>query len=104
MEGDSRSFCKEEVYLHFPVLAAELWEQRGNTHVLLTWTFRSLKKEEETLEWQDGVDPCAKKRFSRILLSWLLSCGRRGRRLMFGSLALLGWKRRKKKQESGRMV
>ena len=28
--------CKEEVLLHFRVLAAELWEQRANSNVLLS--------------------------------------------------------------------
>ena len=59
MAGWYRSLCKEEVQQQFPVLAADLWEQRANSNVLLTWTFRSVKKEEEKGEWQDGVDPCA---------------------------------------------
>ena len=102
--GRCTSLCKEEFYLHFPVLAVELWEQSANTNVLLSYTFRWEKKEEESGEWHDGVDPCAKNWFSSNFLSWLLSCGSRGGTLMFCSVALLGRKRRKKKQASGRMV
>ena len=57
----------------FPVLAAELWEQRANT-VLLIALLRKEKKEEERGEWQDGEVPCAEKRFSISFLSRLLSC------------------------------
>ena len=71
---------------------------------MLNGTLRQEKKEEEAKEQQDGVDPCAKKRFSSSFLSWLLSCGSRGQTLMFCSVALLGRKRRKKKQKSSRRV
>ena len=89
---------------HFAVLAAELWEERVNANVLLIALLRKEKQEEEIGEWQEGVDPCAKKRISSSFLSWLLSCGSRRRTLMFCSLSLSGRKRRKKKQERGRMV
>ena len=68
------------------------------------FTFKKEKKVEEAGECQDGVDPCAEKRSSSSLLSWLFRCGSRGGTIMFCSVALLGRKRRKKKQESGRMV
>ena len=36
MAGECRCLCKEEVQKQFPVLAVELWEERVNTHVLLS--------------------------------------------------------------------
>ena len=87
--------CKEEVQQRFTVLDAELWEQRANTDVLLralgegtrelahSCTSKQEKKEEEAGERSEGVDPCAKKRFSSSFLSWLLSCGNRGRTVVF---------------------
>ena len=96
--------CKEEVQQNFPVLAAELREQRANSNVLLIALLRKEEKEEEIGEWQEGVHRCAKKRFSISFLSWPLSCGSRGRTLMFCSVAVLGRKRRKKKQKSSRRV